>query len=47
MSEEEYLDGAKKFIARKFFKNGKVSREIMMVNNVPNGYRHFLCKKLK
>lgn len=36
MSEEEYLNGTKKFIARNFFKNGKVSRELMMVNGVPN-----------
>jgi antitoxin component YwqK of YwqJK toxin-antitoxin module len=37
MSEEEYLNGTKKFITRDFFKNGKVSREIMMVNGLPNG----------
>lgn len=35
--EQEYFNGRNKFIHRDFFKNGKVSKEIMFVNNKPNG----------
>jgi antitoxin component YwqK of YwqJK toxin-antitoxin module len=37
MSEADYFNGTKKFITRDFFKNGKVARETMIVNMVPNG----------
>jgi antitoxin component YwqK of YwqJK toxin-antitoxin module len=37
MSEREYFNGSSKFIAREYFQNGKVSKEVMLENNLPNG----------
>jgi antitoxin component YwqK of YwqJK toxin-antitoxin module len=33
MEEAEYFNGRSKYILRDYFKNGKVARELMMVNN--------------